>query len=72
MDIHKQLKQIRKDAGMTQTELAKLSKGVQKQVSEIEGGRDCNISTMRRLLRVLGYEVAAVRVSKPEGGKLGE
>lgn len=60
MNIHKQLKRIRKAAGVTQAELAKLANATQKQVSLIEGGEDCYISTMRALLQAMGYDLVAV------------
>lgn len=72
MNIHKQLKRIRKSAGVTQAELAKLANATQKQISHIEGGKDCTIKTMRRILRAMGYDLAAVPVGQEEGGELGE
>ena len=72
MDITKQLKAIRAMAGITQKELAARADVTQKQVSYIEGGRDCCISTLRRLLNVLGYDLAAVPIEKKEEGNSGE
>lgn len=72
MNIHKQLKRIRKNAGITQAELAKLANATQKQVSLIEGGKDCYISTMRAMLRSMGYDLVAVLVDEAECGELGD
>jgi predicted transcriptional regulator len=72
MNIHKQLKRIRKSAGITQAELAKLSNATQKQVSLIEGGKDCYISTMRAMLKAMGYDLVAVLEDEAEGGELGD
>lgn len=69
MNIHKQLKRLRLLTGMTQKELAKKAQCTQKQVSLIEGGQDCYTSTMRSMLKVLGYDLAAVPVEKEEGGQ---
>ena len=71
MDIHKQLRAIRQGAGVSQKLLAKLARATQKQVSLIEGGRDCYISTFRAMLKVLGYDLVATPVGKAEGGKNG-
>ncbi len=59
MNIHKQLKRIRKSAGVTQAQLARLANATQKQVSLIEGGEDCYISTMRAMLQAMGYDLVA-------------
>ena len=59
MNIHKQLKKIRKSTGVTQAQLAKLAGATQKQVSLIEGGEDCYISTMRAMLQAMGYDLVA-------------
>lgn len=72
MNIHEQLKRIRKSAGVTQAQLAKLANATQKQVSLIEGGEDCYISTMRALLQAMGYDLVAVLVDEAEGGELGD
>ena len=69
MNIHKQLKAIRLLNGKTQTELAKAGRATQKQVCLIEGGQDCYVSTIRNLLQAMGYDLAAVPISKEEGGK---
>jgi len=69
MNIHKQLKAIRQQLGITQTTLAKRAQCTQKQVSFVEGGKDCYISTMRAMLNEMGYDLAAVPVVKQEGGK---
>lgn len=69
MNIHKQIKAIRLLTGMTQEEIAKKAQCTQKQVSLIEGGQDCYLSTMRAILGVLGYDLAAVPVEQKEGGK---
>ena len=72
MNIHKQLKKIREGAKITQGKLAKLADVTQKQVSLVEGGKDCCLSTIRRMLKVMGYDLAAVPVDIKEGGKEGE
>lgn len=72
MNITKQLKAIRAMAGITQKELAARADVTQKQVSYIEGGRDCCISTLRRLLNEMGYDIVAVPIEKKEGGNSGE
>lgn len=72
MNIHKQLKSIRKNAGISQVKLAQLSKCEQKQVSLIEGGNDCYVSTIRSMLKAMGYDLAAVPVETKEGGEKGE
>lgn len=69
MNIHKQLKALRLLTGRTQKELAKEAHATQKQVSLIEGGQDCFVSTLRALLGRLGYDLAAVPIDKEEGGK---
>lgn len=69
MDIHKQLKAIRLLTGITQRQLSDKAQCAQCQVSEIEGGKDCYISTMRAMLVALGYDLAAVPIDKAEGGK---
>ncbi len=72
MNITKQLKAIRAMAGITQKELAARSDVTQKQISFIEGGKDCCISTLRRLLNEMGYDIVAVPIEKKEGGNSGE
>lgn len=69
MNIHKQLKRLRILEGITQKELGQKARATQKQISLIEGGRDCYVSTLRAILGVLGYDLAAVTVSKKEGGE---
>lgn len=70
MNITKQLKAIRAMAGITQKELAARADVTQKQISWIEGGKDCTIKTIRRILRAMGYDLAAVPVGVTEGGNL--
>lgn len=72
MNITKQLKAIRAMAGITQKELAARANVTQKQISFIEGGRDCCISTIRRLLNEMGYDIVAVPIERKEGGNSGE
>lgn len=72
MDIHKQLRSLRQRGGFSQDKLAELAKATQKQVSLIEGGQDCYLSTMRAMLEVLGYDLAAIPIQKAEGGKTGD
>lgn len=72
MKIHEQLKIIRRMTGTSQKDIAARADVTQKQVSYIEGGRDCCVSTLRRLLNVLGYDLAAVPIEKKEGGNSGE
>lgn len=72
MNITKQLKAIRAMAGITQKELAARADVTQKQISLIEGGKDCCISTLRRLLNEMGYDIVAVPIEKKEGGNSGE
>lgn len=73
MNIHKQLKNIRGLVGITQANLARAAHATQKQVSLVEGGKDCYVSTLRALLNAMGYDLAAVPlesgVEKQEGGK---
>lgn len=71
MNIHEQLKNIRNLTGMTQRALGNQAGCTQKQVSFIEGGKDCYLSTIRALLGVLGYDLAAVPKGMTEGGKNG-
>ena len=70
MNINKQLKVIRKGAHVSQKRLAELAEVTQKQISHIEGGKDCTIKTMRRILRAMGYDLAAVPVGQEEGGEM--
>lgn len=70
MNIHKQLKTIRTLQGITQDKLASLAQCTQKQVSLIEGGEDCYISTLRAMFNALGYDIAAVPIEMKEGGKI--
>lgn len=72
MNITKQLKAIRAMAGITQKELAARADVTQKQISLIEGGKDCCISTLRRLLNEMGYDIVAVPMERKEGGNSGE
>lgn len=72
MNITKQLKAIRAMAGITQKELAARADVTQKQISFIEGGKDCCISTLRRLLNEMGYDIVAVPIEHKEGGNSGE
>lgn len=72
MNITKQLKAIRAMAGITQKELAARADVTQKQISLIEGGKDCCISTLRRLLNEMGYDIVAVPIERKEGGDSGE
>lgn len=72
MNITKQLKAIRAMAGITQKELATRADVTQKQISLIEGGKDCCISTLRRLLNEMGYDLVAVPMERKEGGNSGE
>lgn len=69
MNIHKQLKRLRILEGITQKELGQKARATQKQISLIEGGCDCYVSTLRAILGVLGYDLAAVPVSQKEGGE---
>lgn len=71
MNIHEQLKNLRNLTGMTQRALGNQAGCTQKQVSFIEGGKDCYLSTMRALLDILGYDLAAVPKGIGEGGKNG-
>lgn len=68
-NIHEQLKTIRKGSGIIQKSLAAAAECTQKQVSNIEGGQDCYVSTLRNLLMAMGYDLAAVPVGKKEGGE---
>ncbi len=53
------LKRERRKAGLTQTELAELAGTTQVTISEIEtGNREPHASTLRKLARALGVEVA--------------
>ena len=70
MNIHKQLKAIRTGAKISQEDLATRANVTQKQISFIEGGKDCTIKTMRRILRAMGYDLAAVPVGQAEGGEM--
>jgi predicted transcriptional regulator len=72
MEIRKQLKAIRAMAGISQKDLAARANVTQKQISLIEGGKDCCISTIRRLLNELGYDIVAVPIEQKEGGNSGE
>ena len=72
MEIRKQLKAIRALTGISQKDLAARAGVTQKQVSLIEGGKDCCISTLRRLLNEMGYDMVAVPIERKEGGDLGE
>lgn len=72
MNIHEQLKTIRRMTGTSQKDIAARADVTQKQVSYIEGGKDCTIKTMRRILLAMGYDLAAVPVGQKEGGELGE
>lgn len=72
MNITKQLKAIRAMAGISQKDLAARANVTQKQISLIEGGKDCCISTLRRLLNEMGYDIVAVPIEKKEGGNSGE
>ena len=72
MNITKQLKAIRAMAGITQKELSARADVTQKQISLIEGGKDCCISTLRRLLNEMGYDLVAVPMEQKEGGNSGE
>ena len=71
MNIHKQLKTIRELLGITQKELGAKANATQKQVSYIENGQDCYVSTLRALLNVMGYDLAAVQINTIDGGKNG-
>lgn len=72
MNIHKQLKAIRKACGISQEKLALDAKVTQRQVCRTEGGFDCCLSTIRRMLKAMGYDLAAVPVEQSEGGKNGD
>lgn len=72
MEIRKQLKAIRAMVGISQKDLAARANVTQKQISLIEGGKDCCISTIRRLLNELGYDLVAVPIERKEGGDSGE
>lgn len=72
MEIRKQLKAIRAMAGISQKDLATRANVTQKQISLIEGGKDCCISTIRRLLNEMGYDMVAVPIERKEGGDSGE
>lgn len=69
MNVHKQVKAIRLLLGLTQAELGEKSKATQKQISLIEGGQDCYVSTLRNMLQAMGYDLVAVPVEQGEGAQ---
>ena len=71
MEIHKQIKSIRQLQGLTQDEVAKEANLKQCQVSRIERGMGCTLGSIKKILQVLGYQLAAIPVEQTEGGKNG-
>lgn len=69
MNIQKQIKAIRTLSGISQKELAKISKATQAQICRIEGGQDCTLKTAQNILRALGYDLAVIAMEREEGGQ---
>ena len=68
--ISEQLKKIRQAQGISQNELAKRADVPQCLISRIEGGRqDMHLSTARKLLRALGYDLVISIFTPNEGGE---
>ncbi|MFY3551177.1 helix-turn-helix transcriptional regulator [Achromobacter insolitus] len=51
------LRETRKEQGLTQQELADQAGVSRRALVAIEGGGDCSLSTLRRLMRVLNLEL---------------
>jgi transcriptional regulator with XRE-family HTH domain len=61
----------RKSKGLTQTDLAQLSKVHQSNISAIENGRDLSVTTLDTLLRATGHRLFAVSTVRGDAAHLG-
>lgn len=62
-EISKQLKAARLNAQMTQAQLAEASGATQANVSNIESGKQCNLTTLRKLAEAMGCRLT-VRIDR--------
>lgn len=70
MKINERIKDLRGRAGLSQTQLAKLSGVTQAQISKIENGKAQDIAffTIAKLLNALGYRLVITFLNEKEGG----
>jgi len=66
-ETHPTLRQLRKLAGVTQTEMASRVGSVQHVVSRTELQDDVKLSTFKRYLAALGLEIEIVSIKKQNG-----
>jgi HTH-type transcriptional regulator / antitoxin HipB len=52
------LHEVRKKAGLSQSEIAEKAQLTQQQVSKIENGIDCNILTFMKVCHAIGFKIA--------------
>ena len=69
MNLSETIKQLRKDKGLTQAELAKRSGATQSKISMIEKGGGARFATAVRILEALGYKLVVTFKSQTEGGQ---
>ncbi|HKD00448.1 MAG TPA: helix-turn-helix transcriptional regulator [Methylomirabilota bacterium] len=58
MPILQNLRAVRESRALSQIDLARLAKTTQPTISELEGGRSAQISTLRKLARALRVQPA--------------
>lgn len=70
MTINERIKDLRWRAGLSQTQLAKLSGVTQSQISKIENGKSQDIAffTIAKILNALGYRLVVTFLNGKEGG----
>lgn len=67
-ELGRQITDARIRAGLTQVELAKLSKSTQKEIRELEAGvRNPTLKKLRRVLSVLNVEIGLRQVKPTKG-----